>query len=202
MIRRWTFAALGALLLTLAACSSTPQVQQYLLSAPELSAISTSEPNASGAKIVIGQVEVAAFLSGQSIVTMQDGHQLHQAHYHRWAEPLPRQLQRQLRLGLAAQLPNHSWLSIHGSAHLRSLDYRLDIVVDEFHLNSRQQAVVGGQWQLRDANQGYVAHGQFHQYQGLSADGYPALVEALNQAWQQSLVEIAEQLTHNGTLQL
>ncbi|MCL5049719.1 MAG: hypothetical protein M1473_04210 [Firmicutes bacterium] len=44
MIRRWTFAALGALLLTLAACSSTPQVQQYLLSAPELSAISTSEP--------------------------------------------------------------------------------------------------------------------------------------------------------------
>ena len=185
----------------LSACSSTPEVQRYLLATPQLSALD----NAEGVqhRIVIGNVEVAPFLAASGIVQARNSMTMHQANYHRWAEPLPTQLPRQLRLGLQQQLPEASWLSIQGGAHLRSLDYRLDLSVDSFHMLPNGQAGVSGQWQLRDAEQGFAGAGRFHSEQPLEADGYAALVAALQAAWTESLEEIAQALlaafeTNNG----
>ena len=176
----------------LAACGTTPQSQRYLLPQTTLEAV----PNAGQGdiRVVIGQVEVAPFLAGAGIVQLQSDMTIHHAHYHRWAEPLPSQLERQLRTGLQQQLPDWSWLPLQGSAHLRSLDYRLDVTIDSFHLNAQSEAIVAGQWQLRDGQQGYVAHGDFAHHQALQADGYGALVSALHMAWQQSLQQLGTDL--------
>lgn len=174
-------------------CGTTPQSQRYLLAPVSVSELDVSDLDQ--LKVVIGQVEVAPYLAGAGLVQLGEGMTIHQAHYHRWAEPLPSQLQRQLRTGLQQQMPGLSWLPMQGSAHLRSLDYRLDVTVDNFHLDQQGQALVSGQWQLRDAEQGYIAHGAFDQQQALSEDGYPAMVAALHDAWQASLVEVGEGLS-------
>lgn len=176
----------------LSACGSTPEVQRYLLDTPQLSALG----NAQGVeqRIIIGNVEVAPFLAASGIVQARDGMTMHQANYHRWAEPLPTQLPRQLRLGLQQQLPDATWLPIQGGAHLRSLDYRLDLSIDSFHMLPNGHAGVSGQWQLRDADQGFAGAGRFHSEQPLDADGYAALVAALQSAWTESLEDIAQAL--------
>lgn len=189
LLRVMLLAGLAALMV---ACSSSPQVERYLLAAPQLSALQDSQHI--DQRLVIGNVEVAPFLAGSGVVQARGNMTLHQASYHRWAEPLPSQLQRQLRLGLQQQLPAATWLSIQGSAHLRSLDYRLDISIDSFHLLANGEAEVSGQWQLRSAEQGFVDAGQFNQRQTLSSDGYRALVDALQLAWTGSMQEIAEAL--------
>lgn len=174
------------------ACTSTPQTQHYLLQHHGAEALQAYQlPQA---KIIVGQVEVAPFLAGAGLVTVAQGSQVHQAHYHRWAEPLSSQLQRQLRTHLEAQLPSIDWLPIQGSAHLRSLDYRLDLVIDEFHLDRDNEVRVSGQWQLRDHEQGYVSHGRFQQREALPADGYPAMVASLEQAWLRASTELAQDL--------
>lgn len=176
----------------LAACGAAPESQRYLLPMVELEPLSNAGQG--DLRVVIGQVEVAPFLAGAGIVQLQSGMTVHQAHYHRWAEPLPSQLERQLRSGLQQQLPDWSWLPLQGSAPLRSLDYRLDVTIDSFHLNQQGEAIVAGQWQLRDGEQGYVAHGDFSQRQALQADGYSALVGALHIAWQRSLQQLGADL--------
>ena len=178
--------------LALLACTASPQPQHYLLQQPRFDAL--SEQPSTQAKIVIGQIDIAPFLSGSGLVTMTSVNQLHQAYYHRWAESLHSQLQRQLRAGMQQQLPALDWLSLAGSAHLRNLDYRMDVVVDEFHLSLDNQALVSGQWQLRSHQHGYVAHGQFSQQQPLQGDGYSAMIASLEQAWQRAHAEIAQDL--------
>ena len=180
------------LVMFLAACGATPESQRYLLPMVELEALASAGQG--DLRVVIGQVDVAPFLAGAGIVQLQSGMTVHQAHYHRWAEPLPSQLERQLRSGLQQQLPDWNWLPLQGSAHLRSLDYRLDLTMDSFHLNQQGEAIVAGQWQLRDGEQGYVAHGDFSQRQALQADGYSALVGALHIAWQRSLQQLGADL--------
>lgn len=190
--RYFKVATIMVLLTFLSACGSTPDVQRYLLDPPQFDALN----NAQGIqqRIVIGTVEVAPFLAASGIVQARDSMTMHQANYHRWAEPLTTQLPRQLRLGLQQQLPEATWLSIQGGAHLRSLDYRLDLSVDSFHMLANGQAGVSGQWQLRDAEQGFAGAGRFHSEQPLDADGYAALVAALQSAWTESLAEIAQAL--------
>lgn len=176
----------------LVACSSSPQTHYYLLQHHDLDRL--SDYDELGARIVVGQIDVAPFLAGQGLVTVARDNQVHQAYYHRWAEPLNSQLQRQLRTNLQQQLPNVDWLSLHGSAHLRSLDYRIDLVMDQFHLDIDNEVLVGGQWQLRSHEQGYVAHGQFQQREPLHLDGYAAMVSSLEQAWLRASAEIARDI--------
>lgn len=190
-LHRHTLIAISALWL-LGGCGSAPEIQRYLLGASNL------QPQTAGAentlKVVVGQVEVAPFLAGSGLVQFGVDNTVHEAHYHRWAEPLPSQLQRQLRTELQQHLPHLSWLPVQGSAALQSLDYRIDVTIDSFHLDADSQAQVSGQWQLRNAQQGYVAHGNFAQRQALDNDGYAAMVDALQVAWQASLVEIAQRM--------
>lgn len=185
----------GALLLSLAACSSQsgPTVHNYLLQPPGLSAVPTQVSKI----IVVGNVDMSPFLAGSGVVQQREVNEVFEARYHRWAEPLSAQLQRQLRQALQQQLPDSTWLSLQGSAHLRSLDYRLDMQVDQFHLKLDGTAAVSGQWQLRDAAQGFVAAGDFSQSESLAADGYTALVEALQRAWHRALEDVASDLTRN-----
>lgn len=173
----------------ISACGSTPETQRYLLSSTNMQALSDGEPGP--LKVVVGQVEVAPFLAGLGLVQVGADRTVHDAYYHRWAEPLQSQLQRQLRMSLQQQLPQVSWLPLQGSAALRSLDYRVDVTIDSFHLDARSQAHVSGQWQLRNTQEGYVAHGNFAQHQALDDDGYAAMVRALQLAWQASLTELA-----------
>lgn len=177
--------------LAIAGCSSTaPEVQRYLLPEPELSVMDSELQS----KVVMGTVQVSFFLAGSGLVYELEHNQVHQANYHRWAEPLQQQLERQIRMGMQQQLPASTWLPLSGSAHLRSLDYRLDLQIDAFHLTRGGQVRVRGQWQLRDHEQSFIASDAFDIRQSLPEDGYTAMVKTLGNAWHEALQEIADSI--------
>lgn len=186
--RLWSLFLLCA---ALTGCSSSPQEpQRYMLSVPVADTATADMPATT--RIVIGHVDIASFIDGRGLVIETSANQLHEARQHVWAEPLRAQLERQLRQGLSQQLPHVQWLPQAGSANLRSLDYRLDLRVDAFHLTYTGDVWVAGQWQLRDYEQNFHASGYFSQSRGLGNDGYPAVVEALDAAWHDTLRKLAE----------
>jgi uncharacterized protein len=187
--------ALASVLVIVACAGQPPQKQRYMVPTPQLEA----HNQATSPRVVIGSVEVSPFLGGSGLVSVLADQQLHEARHHVWAEPLRDQLQRQVRTAMRQAYPNGQWLPLLGSAHLRSLDYRIDVLVDDFHLQRDGEVKVAGQWQLRDYEQSYLASGTFAHTLALSADGYPAMVEALGQAWQASLEGIAADLENTFT---
>ncbi|RUO26833.1 hypothetical protein CWE09_09120 [Aliidiomarina minuta] len=183
-----------AVALLIAGCSSTtPSVQRYLLQEPELPVMNSELET----KIVLGAVQVSSFLAAGGLVYQLEQNQVHQANYHRWAESLQQQLGRQIRMGMQQQLPASTWLPLSGSAHLRSLDYRLDLQIDAFHLTEDGQVRVRGQWQLRDYEQSFIGSDAFDIRQSLAEDGYPAMVSTLSETWHQALQEIARSVEAN-----
>ncbi|RUO30764.1 hypothetical protein CWE12_05860 [Aliidiomarina sedimenti] len=175
----------------LSACSSQPpQTVSYLLSTPEFEVIDDSMQK----RVVVGDVEVASYLAGKSLTQALNNQQIHRSRQHQWAEPLHSQLQRQLRHGLTQQLAGSDWLPVAGSGHLRSYDLRLDLHIDSFHLLPNGEVEVAGIWQARNYQQDFFASGRFSEHQQLAEDGYDAMVEALEIAWQRSMQEVATQL--------
>lgn len=196
-LRSVLLAVAGALLLS--GCSANPQTSiSYLLAPPEF-----TPPESTGTAevskrqpviLLVGNVRVASYLSGTSLTQLQENQHVVRTRHHAWAEPLNEQLERQLRHGLTQLLPGSDWLPLATSGGLQLYDGRLDLQVDSFHLKANGQVEVAGTWQLRDATQSFMAHGQFKQQHVLEADGYDAMVQALEKAWLAAVQELAGQL--------
>ncbi|MCA1770656.1 MAG: ABC-type transport auxiliary lipoprotein family protein, partial [Halomonas sp.] len=73
-----------------------------------------------------------------------------------------------------------------------ALSLRLEI--DRFQGRHDGQAVIGGQWQLRDAKGNLLAMDSLRVEAELDDDGYPALVRALGRGWDGAADELAEAL--------
>lgn len=174
-----------ALLLLPMACARAPaDVELYLLPAPTIP--QTAAPSA--ATLLLADLRLAAFLDGAGLVLQTGDVNLHAARNHRWAEALALQLQRSLRQGLQQQL---GILVVEAAPGRTSNDsLQLSIDVDAFHGERNGSARVAGRWLLQ--RQGKVlASANFDQHVTLATDGYPALVRALGQGWNEVIAEIA-----------
>lgn len=118
------------------------------------------------------QVVVNDLMLSDGLLLQRSNTRIHAARYHRWSGSLEHQLQQ-----TAQRL-----LNVNGCAG------ELTLTVMDFYGDNQGQAVVGGHWQYR--LNGQQQGDSFYHRQALASDGYDALVEALNQAWVQSLEDI------------
>ena len=93
----------GLAFLTLAACSTSPDMHYYTLSAQPTTDSATKIP-ASDPRYAIDRVEIPDLLDRPQIVLRGGPNGVDVLEYHRWAAPLPDLLQRALAADLASRL--------------------------------------------------------------------------------------------------
>ena len=193
MARRFGFLTVVLLMAPLlAACaSSVAPPTRYLL--PGMS--SPSIPAAPVVDIQVDVPQLAHFLDVDGIVLQLDDIEMREARDHQWGDTLDRQLARNLRSALALSLPA-TRITRASNPSREVLTLSLDI--DEFQGRYDGYAVASGQWQLRNADNQLLHLGSFTQSAALVDDGYPALVRALGQAWNDVADEIAQTLQNKG----
>jgi uncharacterized lipoprotein YmbA len=174
---------LALLLLPVACARSAADVEQYLLPEPQAAAV----PRSDAASLQLAPLQLAAYLDVPGLVLQTSDVELHAARNYRWAEALGLQLQRQLRQGLQQQL-GLLVLDPPGTAKAEAL--QLALQVDAFHGEGRGTARVAGRWLLQQQGR-IIASADFDRRVTLAADGYPALVRALGQAWHAEIAAIA-----------
>ncbi|MFC2992825.1 PqiC family protein [Halomonas tibetensis] len=192
MTKRWSLAVLAALTLAavLAGCASSgPAPTRYAL--PE--AVGSAAGVEAQHLLLLSPPRLAHYLDVDGLVMQVDDITLVEARGHQWAEALGRQLERGLRLRLAARLPDtRVMLDEAGVSEPGALSLRLEI--DRFQGRHDGQAVIGGQWQLRDDKGSLLAMDSLRVEAELDDDGYPALVRALGRGWDSAADELAEAL--------
>ena len=183
---RYSFALL-ALLLT--ACSGGAEPAYYALNLPTAKSVTAAQQTA-GERLVVTRVTLPEYLNDMGIAYQQDDVQVVTANQARWAEALDKQLTQALVLGLSGRL---SGVQVIDGADGRPDIWRLSVEVSGFQGRFDGKAVVAGRWVLQRGDQ---VHSQpFLRLIPLAEDGYPALVRALRDGWQQEIDELAGILT-------
>ena len=183
---RYSFALL-ALLLT--ACSGGAAPAYYALNLPTAKSVTAAQQTA-GERLVVTRVTLPEYLNDMGIAYQQDDVQVVTANQARWAEALDKQLTQALVLGLSGRL---SGVQVIDGADGRPDIWRLSIEVSGFQGRFDGKAVVAGRWVLQRGDQVYSQ--PFQRLIPLAEDGYPALVRALRDGWQQEIDELAAVLT-------
>ena len=174
------------LLLSACASSVTPPARYMLPSDPL-----TSTPRQPEGTLIVSAPRLAHYLDVDGIVMQLDDITLNAAREHQWAEGLGRQLERKLRANLAQALPA---LRIMRTQSEQPNAVTLHINVDQFQGRFDGVAVASGQWQLLDHTGGVLAMENFYAETPLAEDGYPALVRALSNSWDQAAQLIASEI--------
>jgi len=144
-------------------------------------------------RLVVAEPRLARFLEVDGLVLQLDDITLNEASQHLWAEPLGLQLERRLKERLAARLPDTRIMG-EATGEPREQAATLRLTVDRFQGRHDGQAVVAGQWQLRNAEGTLEALSPFAVEVPLARDGYPALVRALGRGWDRVVDEIAGEI--------
>ncbi|BBI62283.1 PqiC family protein [Vreelandella sulfidaeris] len=191
----WTsmFRWIGYLLLltvcvVISACASsvTPPARYMLPSEPL-----ASTPSQPEGTLVLGTPRLAHYLDVDGIVMQLDDITLNAAREHQWAEGLDRQLERRMRTHLSQALPTLRVVRTE-SRQPNALSLRLNI--DQFQGRFDGVAVASGQWQLLNGEGELLAMENFYADTALEQDGYPALVRALSESWDQAAELIANNI--------
>ena len=180
----------GVTLLLMAGCASkTVQTSSYMLP--------TSPPEqrySSALAVAIAPIRLTGLLNNQGIVMELNDIEVHQARQHLWAEGIGVQLQQQLQQYLSLSLPQ-AQIVAKGQPLKAGLPQReVRISVTGFQGSYNGSAIAQGQWLLLDENGQLLKQKNFRIEQPLAADGYPALVRTLGEAWDQVSEELAAAL--------
>jgi len=152
---------LAILAIVMIGCSSnTYEVTQYRL--PHLNHSAEALCQANKRPVFVGDSAAKPGLQLQ-----QDETRWHSARQHRWSTPLAHQLQRSAQRLLLAD----------------NCDGKLTIWVDDFYGSDDAKAVVAGHWEYKSQEHQIVLEGAFTEKMPLKSDGYPALVNAFDEAW-------------------
>lgn len=175
---------LALLIVLIAGCSGSPKIDtQYYLLMPDIRRVSAeNEKQSTNIKtqvIILNRIGLATYLDQQGIVLLTDRHQIKVAHYHRWAEPLDQNIYRFMLETLSAHASKYQYHKKSGSSdHMSNLE--LSVEFDQFNGTSKGDALVAGNWQLRDTSQNtLIISESFYYDQPLPEDGYSALVNEL-----------------------
>ncbi|MCC5883640.1 MAG: membrane integrity-associated transporter subunit PqiC [Halomonas sp.] len=181
-------ALLSSMLMLVGCASPSAPANRYML--PESATAPAGGSAGAGHLLIVQSPRLAHYLDVDGIVLQLDDISLNAARQHLWAEPLGRQLERGLRARLAEHLPDTRVMREEASLG-RSEALRLRLEVERFQGRYDGLAITSGQWQLLAADGRLLAMERFHVEAELADDGYPALVRALGNSWDQVASEIA-----------
>ena len=194
MIRRLAAVVAGlAPCLLLAACAaSVPPPERYLLPLPAPGPGPLPAPDTRVA-VHVQDVRLADYLAGSGIVYQVAPGRVHAAARHRWANPLAAQLRRGLRDAIAAGPSGVVPVSGPGPGV-----HHLAVVVDSFQGRFDGTARAAGEWRLHGPDGALLVGHRFRVDVPLREDGYPALVRALSEAWEDVAAGIAAGIADVG----
>jgi len=172
------------LILFIAGCSSTPDIQtQLFLLTPETHNTTTAskrQVDQNAVKtIVIDPIKLADYLDQLGIVMQTDKHQIQVAHYNRWAEPLDENIYRFILETLSADSAGYSFQK--ESKFTRQVSHMvLSLELNQFNGTSSGSAVMSGHWVLKNSmSNKLIMSDSFNYEEPISESGYPALVSQL-----------------------
>ena len=190
---------LFCLILIINACGSTPKLKtQYFVLTPEIEALSGNEQNTNqdGKKFVALQpIKIAEYLDQPGIVLQTDNHKIEIAHYHRWGEPLKRNLHRYILETLTIQLPQYGFQN-KSSLSQTTPDHYIEIAINQFNGTTDGSALLSGFWLINNPNT-TIFKQSFLYHAPLSNSGYPELVNALASQLDQLCKDIADSIKHH-----
>ena len=180
------------LVLILFACGSKPPPEtQYFVLTPSTQT-NASLINEHNNVVLLNPIRLAEFLDQPGIVMQTDTHQIKVAHYHRWAEPLKRNMHRFIRETLNVKLTDYIVLDKIRSDENVSKKSLL-ISVNQFNGITDGSAVLAGEWVLIDESTKSVLNKEaFHFKASIENDGYKELVNQLAVLLEQFCSEIAQ----------
>ncbi|MBT2775185.1 membrane integrity-associated transporter subunit PqiC [Halomonas sp. ISL-60] len=170
-----------------ACASSVTPPARYMLPSDPLASI----PNQPEGTLILSSPRLAHYLDVDGIVMQLDDITLNAARDHQWTEGLGRQLERKLRANLTHALPTLRVMREEGK-QANALTLRLN--VDQFQGRFDGVAVASGQWQLLNGAGELLEMENFYAETSLAEDGYPALVRALSDSWDQVAELIAAEI--------
>ncbi|CAO1664814.1 MULTISPECIES: PqiC family protein [Halomonadaceae] len=170
-----------------ACASSVAPPARYMLPTDQISS-TTNQPEGT---LVLSAPRLAHYLDVDGIVMQLDDITLNAAREHQWAEGLNRQLERRMRANLSQAMPTLRVMRAEGEP-ADALTLRL--TVDQFQGRYDGVAVASGQWQLVNGAGELLVMENFYSETPLEKDGYPALVRALSESWDQAAELIANEI--------
>jgi uncharacterized lipoprotein YmbA len=174
-------------MLVSACASSVTPPARYMLPNDQLA----STPNQPEGTLVLSAPRIAHYLNVDGIVMQLDDITLNAAREHQWAEGLDRQLERRMLANLSQALPT---LRVIRAESEQSNALTLRLTIDQFQGRFDGVAVASGQWQLLGDDSELLVMENFYTEAPLEKDGYPALVRALGESWDQASELIANEI--------
>lgn len=147
MSRLTLSALLVTIIVSLAACGSTPPSDYYVLAAR-----SGDIPTGDTPSVGVGPISIPEYLNRNSMVFNRDGNTLEIATFARWAEPLESGISRVLSLNLATNL-NTEDIQVFPWHPTRAPEYAVGMRLLALDSNS-QRAQLVAEWSLRKASEG------------------------------------------------
>lgn len=174
-----TAVTLGALLMVLAGCASTPPSRFYVLSPlPSFGTERQELANERCLAIAIGPIELSAYLDRPQIVTRLSPNELKLAEFDKWAEPLKDNFSRVLAENLSALLcvDAIAWFPRGGPT---PIDYRVEVNVIRLDGNLGGNASLVARWTVYAEDEGKVLLARKSSFsEAIGAQDYKALVSA------------------------
>lgn len=180
---------LACTLLALAGCSSEPATQWYVLPTAQtpVSAASTAP------LLVVRTVELAPHLNSSGLIYRTSKTQVIEAQQNLWAQDLAAQLTQRIVTDLRSK-QRHYWTVAHNPM-MKTLDTpTLLVTLNQFNGVYTGHADIQGEWSLVDGSGVLQKTQAFSYHVPLNDEGYPALVEALSQGFNQVTQQISQQL--------
>ena len=129
-------------------CGTSQPSHFYLLRAlSPASASGLSETKQSSLSIGLGPVTFPEYLDRPQIVTRASAHEVELAEFHKWAEPLQKNVANVLQENLSALLSTDGIVQ-HPWKRSNPLDYQLSLDVIQFDGTKSQEAVLKVRWTL------------------------------------------------------
>lgn len=137
---------LWAVVLTMAACSASPEVRYYTLSAAATDRIETPAGRA-GRTYALDAVAIPDLLDRPQIVLRSSENVVEMLDYDRWAAPLPDQLRRVFAADLSARLGANAIID-PGLPSTQTAARRITISILEFEPGLGRESVVAASWAI------------------------------------------------------
>ena len=146
----WVFAMLGALLLGLYGCASSPPTRFYVL--PSLTGAETAAPAAQhDVTIGVGPVTLHPYLDRPQIVTRASRARLVLGEFDQWGASLRDSVARNLADNLSLLVPTDR-VVLHPWPRTITPDYQVTVEVTQFDAGPGGEVILAARWQVLNAD--------------------------------------------------
>jgi hypothetical protein len=172
---RAVLATLAGMAALAAGCGTTPPSVFYTLRAAD-----PAPAESSSISVIVGPVTLPEAVDRPQLVVSTGGNRVEIAEFHRWAEPLKREIPRVIASQLGRQLGTTS-AGTFTDVSISNPDYRVLVDVQRFELRRGEETVVEAVWSVR-AQAGATRTGHTRAQERVADASYDAMVAAQRRA--------------------